>query len=365
MIIFYIIALIAALVALVLWIWNHKLVYLEVLGAAAIAFLLAAVFHVSALYSLTGDTETWSGQITEACFHPRWVEEIITKHNTYDDEGNVTGSYTTTSYSTHHEYWDAKTSTGENHNISKEFYNNVVKNFGNKIVTKKVYKSGFYSGDRNIYIAENNTGYIYPTTTTRSFQNRLKAAHNLFQFEKPAKMIKIYSYPKNDNWLQSARLIGKASNDVSLLDFDRMNSRLGPFKLVNVIIVGFDSDDSSLGRYQEAAWLGGKKNDLVICYGSVNKEEQPSWVYCFGWTEHDILKRRIESIVLEEGINLKKIETEIIQTYVIKDWSKFDYLTMYPSALMVVLYFLCLLVCESVYFMWCTNNEYEKSIHAH
>jgi len=108
----------------------------------------------------------------------------------------------------------------------------------------------------------------------------------------------VFEYPQNKNWQSSDRLLGRARSDFNLLEWDKVNSRLGPSKKVNVIAVGFEADsDSILGQYQEAKWAGGKKNDLVICYGG--QPGKAAWVYVFGWTESEGVKRDLESLFIK------------------------------------------------------------------
>jgi hypothetical protein len=126
----------------------------------------------------------------------------------------------------------------------------------------------------------------------------------------------------------SDRLFGIACS-VSITKWDQLNAELGPVKKVNLVAVGFKEGSVEFGTEQEAAWIGGKKNDLVITFGGDAKK--PSWVYVFGWTEQDIVKKKLESLILEKGFTnavLPEIKQIVAADYVIKDWTKFDYLTV-------------------------------------
>jgi hypothetical protein len=153
-----------------------------------------------------------------------------------------------------------------------------------------------------------------------------------------------------------------AANVINLFEFDKMNGRLGPFKKVNVIMCGFTGGSVSLGVAQESKWIGGKKNDLVICYG-VDDNRKVTWSYVFGWTEKDIVKRNLENIVLTNPINnniLPLIENEIRSNYEIKDWRKFDYLTI-PIPFRFYIYFIIFMVITQVgYYIWAFTNQEEK-----
>jgi hypothetical protein len=139
-----------------------------------------------------------------------------------------------------------------------------------------------------------------------------------------------------------------------------MNSDLGPFKKVNVILVGFGNKDSSYGQYQQAKWVGGKKNDLVITFGGGSKKNPASWAFVFGWTEKELVKRRLESLLMNTPINddiIPLIQKEIIQNYEIKDWSKFDYITVEPPTWSYWVFMFVLIGSQiGVWYMFITNG---------
>jgi hypothetical protein len=97
---------------------------------------------------------------------------------------------------------------------------------------------------------------------------------------------------------------------------------------VNLSVVHFVDKDPSYGRWQEALWIGGKKNDVVITVGS--SKGAITWCHVFGWTDQTIAKVRIRDAVLAGGFTaptLHHIEQIVRDDYIIKDWSAFDYLT--------------------------------------
>jgi len=117
-----------------------------------------------------------------------------------------------------------------------------------------------------------------------------------------------------------------------------------------------------MAQYQEAAWVGGKKNDLVICFGG--GPEKPTWVSVFGWTEKEDCKRNIESLVLQKGFVkdvLPEIEKEVVANYQIKDWSKFDYLEIEPGFLAYVIILVVFLVTQGGIWWFAFTNEEEKA----
>jgi len=371
MLFFYLFALVPAIIGAILWVTKREIVLAEWMASVVVALLISGFFHLVALEGMTGDTETWSGEIVQTTFYPKWIEEYqvaIYKTVTHtDSKGN---SYTTEEFShyetrhrTHDQYWTVDCTVNGEVNVDKGVYDLVGEKFGGKIITTTPYKSGFDSGDKNVYHYENVTGYIFPTTASRSFENRVKAAPSVFSFIKVPEDVKVFSYPKNRDMMNSDRLLGSAKKHINLLEFDRLNSNLGARKKVNIIIVGFPAGTPSInGDYQQSAWFGGKKNDLVICYAGDNKAE---WVKVFGWTEKEIVKRNLESIVLSNEISdnlLPLIRDEVTRNYEIKDWSKFDYISIevpmrYKIVFVIVMIFVQI-IC-SLYFL---NNDFEKSV---
>jgi hypothetical protein len=358
MIFLYLISIIPAIVGIVLYVCNKKVVWLEWLGSVAIALFFSAVMHILVIYGTCKDVQTLSGQISKATHYPEWIEEYTETHTETDDEGNVTTS-TDTHHRTHDEEWKASTTLGDEYDITKDFFSEISENFHN-LTTERPYKDGFDSGDPNIYVAYNNSKFVYPVTSVRIWKNKVKAAPSVFSFVKVSKNIAVYEYPPNGDWLRSDRLLGNVP--INLLEFDRMNSRLGPLKKVNVIIVYFGNKDSSMGKWQQAKWIGGKKNDLVICYGG-EKNNKADWSFCFGWTEKEIVKRNLETIFIDNKIDssiIPKIEQEVRKNYQIKDWSKFDYITINPPIWSYFVLIILIIISEIAFWYWAIGNEFEK-----
>lgn len=356
---------------------NKRVNWQEWLGGTAVAFVIAGIMHGIAVFNMTDDIETWSGRITHACHFPQWVEEY--KVAIYKTETYTTGtgknrqthtrrvfSHYETRHDTHSEHWIAYLSFGtysEEKSIDLRSFNEIKSNFGNVIENDGKQSSHhgghFDGGDNNIYKAVNKTDYVYPVTTIRRFENRIKAAPTLFSFAKVPTNAPVYNWPENPNWMHSDRLLGVVG--VNPLEFDRMNARLGPHKRVNVIMVGFNSADSMLGKWQEAKWIGSKKNDIVLCYGF--QGTNVLWSYVFGWTEQAICKRNLETILLTKPINtdiLPAIEKEIKATYIIKDWSKFDYITIEPPRWAFITLIILMVLTQGGFWVWSIMNPFTK-----
>jgi len=365
----YFIALLPMIIGGVLWYKNKSVVWWEWIAGCAIGFALAGIFHGCALWGMTDDTEIWSGQVIKATFYPKWVEEYqeavyVTK--TRSVYNSSTKSYTTetyqefshyeTRYRTHHEYWTCHDTLKGERKIDKARHKDITAKFGNDVEKKKVHKSGFHSGDPNIYISHKKTDYVYPTTCWKHWENRIKAAPSVFSFIEVPEEIPVFEYPVCKNFFESDRLFGTAKKHFDQRAFDQMCAWVGPKKKCNVIIVGFGSDDSMLGQYQEAKWIGGRKNDLVICYG-------PNWSYVFGWTEKSMAKIELQNLFIEQDPGtamLPEIQRIITQHYIIKDWSKFDYIKVDPPGWLFPVFFVALGLVQTGFWFFAHHNDIDK-----
>lgn len=371
---FYFISLLPIVVGIVLWIRSRRVAWQELVGSAALSLILAITFNLIAFHGMTSDEQTLSGRIMQVEHHPRWVERWIQHHSEtyYTGSGknrvSHTRHWTTVEHDTHPEHWEANFNFGsfqENRDIDFQKYTSIKSEFGNHVETgsKQSYNHGgtFESGDQNTYVTDNRTGFIRPVTTTDSFENRIKAAPSVFSFTKVPTNAPVFNWPDNPNTWVSDRVMGTARGHINLYEWDKLNAVLGPKKHINLVIVGFNSDDSMLGQYQQAKWIGGKKNDFVITFGGTG--EKPTWAYCFGWTESDICKRTVESYIIEHGVNAdiyKFLNDEITQNYKIKDWTKFDYISIEPDTRYYVWFFIVNAIVQGGLWFWFFRNGFDK-----
>ena len=86
------------------------------------------------------------------------------------------------------------------------------------------------------------------------------------------------------------------------------------------------------------------------------------WVYVFGWTEKEMVKKVVQSLLLEEPINdnlIPHIKEQIQRHYVIKDWHKFDYISIEPPHWSIWTYIIVMLVTQAgLYIFFHMNDEY-------
>ena len=382
---------------LIIWLRSDKVVWQEWVGASLLAFLISGVTHIIAAKGMTDDVETWSGQVSSVQYIPRWkeyYEEAIYKTEYYYETETRTRSvgsgknsrterYTVRVQKSrrvfdrwesrnrwHESQWLCETDLNQSFSISQESYNRIVARFGKtepRLGRRRTgeHASRIIDGDPNDYWGVNINRWCEPVTRQRYFENRVKASPSVFSFVKVPTNINVFPYPQNNNIFHSDRLLGDARK-LNLLKFDQLNSFLGGRKKINLIIIGFKDADSMMAEYQRAAWIGGKKNDLVMMYNLNSSTKTVSWTRVFGWSESEVCKRNLESILLkadafnDEDVLFDKIKTEIIANYTVKDWSKFDYLTIEPKTSHFVWFFIIMILTQSGLYVYFHYNEFSK-----
>lgn len=313
--IFYLLALLPIAIWAISWCFNKRVILKEAAAGTAAALLVATIFQVieSSGAFIPSDTETWSGRVQYAQFEPRWKEyyeyavyrtEI---YYTTDSKGNSTmhtrqvfDHWEPTS-EWHENQWWTETELGT-FGIDQARYQDVLQNFGDVKKVKGDRTSGRHASrmlegspfdDQTV----NRTGYVYPVTDNRRFDNRLlKAKDSLYSFTPvpPKREKELFPWPTNSNRYDTDRLLGTAKQLWDRREWDQMNAALGPIKNVNLIAIGFPAGTAiELGMLQEHYWKGGKKNDLVLTFGGDPKK--PDWAYVFGWTEKQAVKRLLEN----------------------------------------------------------------------
>jgi len=347
----------------VFWLKLNTIVWWEWLLGTIIGILVTVTTWYIIKNGRTHDIEMWSGTVSSAIYIPEWVShhERAVYRTVINSKGNSSRvfSHYETYYVTHSPEYSVNTTLGT-FNISKDKFSYLVEKFGGK---KSVsgHRPSYHSGDRNDYHTVNNNNWEEPCTDLRSFENKIKAAQSTFSFPEVPKDVPVFKWPELDGVKRSERLLGRARQQINILEFDRMNSRLGPFKKVNVIIIGFpESSSTDIATLQEAAWIGGKKNDLVLCYGG---KESSKWSYVFGWTDEMLVKRNLETILLQNPINdsiLPLIETEIRKNYKLKDWSQFDYISVPMPWWSYLLTILLLSISQGIFYYFAHNNDVSK-----
>lgn len=380
----YLSCLLPVIVGTALFVLSKRVHWGEWIAGSAISFLVAAGCHAISFSSQTADFETWSGRIEKAVQHSAWqeyYEEAIYRTEYYyeteyytDEKGRMKSRRVQRSRQVfdhweprtrwHSESFECFSNISSTHGINRPKYELWVKEWGNQTSycgnrTTWEHNSRQIGGDPNDYATACPESITEPVHLTKSVVNRLKAAQSVFNFAKVPDEVKplLFSYPESESVFVSNRVMGTARNTITRKLWDSVNARLGPTKKVNLIICGFDSSDHTLAEFQRSLWIGGKKNDLVLCYGK-------GWSKCFGWSDSDILKRDLEEILRKKTPSdktLPQIEKAVAEGYDKTDWHKFDHLSIEPNSSTWVWFWALTILSQGALWFFFHTNQIDKT----
>ena len=372
MISYYIIACIPIIIGAILAYFNKRISWNEWAIGSGIAIVLAFILHMITLCSMISDVQTYSGKVVSATWNPEYIEEYQeaiyrTEHHGYGEKrhSHRVFSHYETRHRTHYACGTFTSFYGnesENQALNKATFDSIASQFG-QIVSDRPFKQGFDGGDPNVYSVKNTNNSVIATVIEKSWDNKVKAAPSSFSFKEVDETVKVFPYPKVNNIWQSNRLIGDVANKIDIVKFDKMNTRIALTKKANVIIVGFNSADSSLGTQQRDKWYSGKKNDIVICYGYAPLEEDKQvvvWVKSFGWAENQKIFKNLEDMFKDHEINdniIPLIEQEVMASYIKKDWSKIELIKVQPTNRWLLFYCIFVLVTQIGLYIYFFNDE--------
>lgn len=177
-----------------------------------------------------------------------------------------------------------------------------------------------------------------PVADTRTYYNWLKATkYSLLKKDKTVigRQWRIPAYPDQiyDIW-KIDRLVnlGVKIPDAALWNSDLMvvNSKVGPAKQANVVVVLTPEKDSAFGQGLYDGWRGAAKNDVVIVIGST----QPpiiDWVEVFAMTKSSAfqlkMKEDIQNLtILDRPTFMKVVTARIMSTYQRERMRNYEYL---------------------------------------
>lgn len=173
---------------------------------------------------------------------------------------------------------------------------------------RSVYNTPDPAAFTNAYIGE-------PVAKTATYKNYIKAAPNtLFRpaakelKEKFAKLVPAYPINVYDHYkINRVVQVGVNIPDVSIWEnkLREVLKTLGPTKQVNVVLVVVNTDDPNYVYALRDAWLGGKKNDVVLVVG-ITDYPKISWVDVISWTDRELFK-----VVLRDSVrNLGEMQVD-------------------------------------------------------
>jgi hypothetical protein len=320
------IPLVAAVAGLVLS--KGRFNWLEALVQSGVAMMLVGGGFFAARYAKTADTEIWNGRIVksageQSCCHSYSCNcsTVCLPSCSTNAEGDSSCGVSCheecdTCYEHSHDlYWSARTTNGET-----------------------VFHDGCNPPGSAPPAAWARIVDGEPSAVEHSYINYVKGAPGKF-FGRPwlidrykgklPAYPRVYNMYRADRFLMSA--IGEALPDTAALnrELSRINGNLGRAKQVNIIMV-VTAEDPEFAEALSEAWLGGKKNDLIVVVG-VPEFPRIGWVRVVSWTDARKVKDTIADRVMALGEFdgrklLSVVEQEVAAKFKRKHMKDFRYL---------------------------------------
>ena len=338
--------------------WRQKIVWWELLPGLLVTVACAAISGAIEFNVRTADSQFQAGWITTASYYEAWNESHMVP--VYDSEGNLTGYEQEIIY--HHEDWEAKNNWGRSFGISRTQYQKLVAKWNNQsfVDMHRAYHSN--DGDRYDTTYPGGDELLVPHTWTQGYTNRTQAAPSLFNYQKVEEGTPVFDYPRT-GVMQCPSILGKAEANEHRA-FTLLNCHLSKGKDVHVWVLQWENQPLSIALAQESHWSGGNRNEIVICIG-LDKQREVQWSYVFGWTKSEGLKATIKNQIMEyqklDLVDLAEwLHPEIKQRFVARDMTEFDYITIEPSNMALLLSFIFALLAQGGLGVWLVVNQHRE-----
>ncbi len=280
-------------------IWKHEITLAELGLNIVIGALVVSAGWALGKYAQAHDVEILNGQVTG-----KYSEKVSCEHSyRCNCRQSCSGSGKNRSCSevcdTCHEHsydvdWNLRTSVGE-------------------IEVKRVNRQGTVEPPRYTRAAVGD-----PVAQTHGYQNYIKAApDSLFNALAEKQALQEYgslvpAYPSSVydyHYLDRVLSIGVPVSDLTAWNQDLANALrvTGPSKQVNLVVVFTKEANPQFATAVNAKWLGGKKNDVVVVFGTPSYPDI-SWVRVLSWTDREVFKVQLRDALLD----MKTVKRETV-----------------------------------------------------
>jgi len=260
---FYLILLVPIIIALIARLkFKVSITWPETAAQIAVSCVVLGIVWLAGSYSQTHDTEIWNGEVTNKTrHHDDYVRSYDCMCYTTCDSDNNCTEHCQTCYEDHYTVeWYLDSTLGK---IRLKYRDST---------SRRVYKEPDPANYTAAFVGE-------PCSDTRSYTNYIKAVpDSLFNME-AAEYVQFDSliphYPEVYGKYHVDHVITMGmGNSLAIRDWNDYLAgklkKLGPSSQANIIIVIANTADQTYRHALETAWLGGKKNDIIVIAGVTN-----------------------------------------------------------------------------------------------
>lgn len=290
----------------------------EFLAQEAVVVVLVGVGYLIALHARTSDTEIWNGVIarkwqgTGSCCH----SYPCNPHPCgCDSKGNNCSTCYDTCYEHSHDTtWNAETSNGETafSDTCNRPGSSPPRRWNEIVIGEPTAIEHSYTN----YIQGNPDSILRRTGAAERFASRIPAYPRVYDHYRADRFLAVgVNVP--DRQRLSARL-------------SEINATLGSPKQVNISVIVVNEGDQAYLEGLREAWLGGKKNDLVVVIGAPDFP-RIAWAGVMSWTRNEEVKLAIRDRIagmqtFDGDAVLGIVAEEVRAKFVRRPMADFEYL---------------------------------------
>lgn len=346
--------LVPVVMAIVLFVFfSHRTAWWEFALPFLLSLVCCSIFKAIIERSQTSDTEYWTSAVLSADYYEAWTERVSCRHPQYDSKGNFTGYAHLYDEDYHPPYWVINDNSKQTLFIDKNTFESLAQKFGNRVFVHVSRWSQSSWGDGNRY--------------TTTWENRVIASHNVFNFPEVADRTPLYDYPKISYPYTTPFILGEGgpTKEVAERKLAIWNALHGPTKQCRLIFCVFRDQPFQVALDQESVWQGGNKNEFIVMIGVDSASEHIAWSHVASWTEVDQLKVAVKDLVRNQGtldlVKLVDVVGPIVEErFERKHFRDFNYITVEPPLWGIVLTFVVTTVFNVGLSVWIVQNDIDE-----
>lgn len=366
--------------AILMIFFQHKTKWWELAIPLVISVILCGGAKVLAEYGATRDSELWGGWVLSSHYYEDWNEYI--QRTCYRTSCSGSGKnqvctqipYDCSYVAYHPEYWTIQDSNEVEHNVSQSTYNHLVELFG---VKPQFIDLGryYYTNDGDMYqvLWPRTSETVTPVVTEHTYENRVQAARSVFSYvdisREDARTSGLFDYPEV-SLFNTPSVLGNCGENTQKANerLSYYNAILGREKELRIWLLCFQGGDIQKGHLQEAYWVGGNKNEVVVTVGT-NEDGAVSWVYPFSWTDDKTPIYEIRDFIAGQGRFDSVAAVDFIgpilkDEFVRKHFADFSYLTVDPPLWSIIATYVVMLLVNGGLGYFVVMNEFHEGRNA-
>lgn len=235
-----------------------------------------------------------------------WVHRTCTRTRTVGDR-TVTETYDCSYRDYHPERWSYFDKNGNEHWLYyKKDYDAIKRKFGTPEVFVDMHRNYYrIDGDAQEYHWNGSINTIWTVTHEHKYKNKVQQNTSIFGFNRikddEADTLGLYCYPKINYDVDYDQIPVLSNSFVPKNQIDAIkyiNGFYGDTYQFRLFVLLFENKDIEISELQRSYWMGGNKNELVVCLGVNNNNIE--WCNAFSWCDVPTLDIKTESYFAEK-----------------------------------------------------------------